>query len=221
MARLRTQFGCTAKGCAKEANSRKMCWGHYKQWDRRYGHLWCHWEGCRQHQDDGGRRMNGAFYCRIHEVHHLRITAEAETLNLRRLGLGLTADENGCWNWNSKVNEGGYGLFIPEGANTAEWLTHRVSWNLLRGGHKPNLELDHRTCKRRSCANPLHLEPVTRSINQKRKHQDPDWGWVNPDSQQDQRVQEFVAQHRLPTSHALSPTTNTSRKATCKTNPNH
>lgn len=222
MARLRTQFGCTVKGCTKSAASREKCWTHYKQWDRRYGHLRCHWEGCRQHQDGGGRRMNGVFYCRLHEVNHLRITVEAETLNLHRLGLGLTGDENGCWRWTSTVNDGGYGAFVPEGANTAQWLSHRVSWDLLRGGHKPNLELDHRTCKRRNCVNPLHLEPVTRSINQKRKRQGPEWGWVNPDSQQDPRVEAFATRYGLPTSPlAPSPTaTATTRRTSCKTNQN-
>lgn len=220
MARLRTQFGCTVKGCTKSAASREKCWTHYKQWDRRYGHLRCHWEGCRQHQDGGGRRMNGIFYCRLHEVNHLRITVEAETLNLHRLGLGLTGDENGCWHWTSTVNDGGYGAFVPEGANTAQWLSHRVSWDLLRGGHKPNLELDHRTCKRRNCANPLHLEPVTRSINQKRKRQGPEWGWVNPESQQDPRVEAFATRYGLPTLPLAPSPTATTRRTSCKTNQN-
>lgn len=138
------------------------------------------------------------FYCRLHEDAHLRITAEAEALNLLRLGHNLTGDDHGCWLWYLSRNDGGYGTFVPEGANVAQWLAHRVVWDLLMGGHKPALELDHRTCKRPNCANPLHLEPVTRSTNQHRKRSDPDWGWTNPDAAANARVIDFAQQHGLP-----------------------
>ncbi|WP_413542334.1 HNH endonuclease [Arthrobacter sp. YA7-1] len=87
---------------------------------------------------------------------------------------------------------------VPEGANTALWLTHRVAWNLLQGGHKPGLELDHRTCKRRDCANPLHLEAVTSRENQRRKRRGPDKGWVNTDAANNACVTEFAESHGLP-----------------------
>jgi hypothetical protein len=142
--------------------------------------------------------MNGVFYCRRHEHTHLRITAEAQALNLARLGHGLTGDTNGCWLWGGSVNDSGYGTFVPEGANTAKWYAHRVAWGLLIGGHKPGLELDHRTCKRRNCVNPLHLEPVTKSVNQRRKHHGPELGWSNPGAVKDPRVIEFAERHGLP-----------------------
>jgi hypothetical protein len=196
--RPRTQSKCKVKGCGKAAQSRNMCGTHYKQWSRKYGHLRCHWPGCQSHQDDGGRRMNGVFYCRLHESEHLRITAEAERLNTTRLGAGLTGTLDGCWLWTGSANDSGYGTFVPEGANTAQWLAHRIAWNLLCGGHKQGLELDHRTCKRRNCVNPLHLEPVTRSVNQRRKRHGPDKGWLNPDAIVDPRVKEFAERNGLP-----------------------
>lgn len=180
------------------AVSRNMCPRHYKQWDRKYGHLRCHWPGCRQHQDGGGRRMNGRFYCRLHEVEHLRVTPEAERLNLLRLGTNLKGNDKGCWLWYVRNNSGNYGTFVPEGANTAEWLTHRVVWDLLMGGHKPGLELDHRTCKQPPCANPLHLEAVTRSVNQRRKRQGPDVTWRNPEGLETQLVHTFATTFGLP-----------------------
>lgn len=198
LGRPKTQGKCKIKGCGKDAASRFICWGHYKAWDRAYGHLRCHWPDCRAHQDDGGRRMNGVFYCRAHEPEHLRITAQAHELNRQRLGHGLTADANGCWLWDGSVNDGGYGTFVPEGANTAKWLAHRVAWGLLIGGHKPGLQLDHRTCKRRRCVNPMHLEVVTTSTNQRRKRQGPEWGWINPDAVKDPRVTEFARLYGLP-----------------------
>lgn len=198
MGRPKTLGPCMVKGCGKDAVSRSKCATHYKQWDRKYGHLRCHWPDCRSHQDDGGRRMNGVFYCRLHEHDHLRITEEAEALNLLRLGHGLIGTAEGCWLWQSPVNGGGYGRFVPEGANTAEWLTHRISWGLLMGGHKPGLQLDHRTCKRPNCANPFHLDPVTPSVNQKRKRHGPEWGWNNPDAVGNPHITQFANEHGLP-----------------------
>lgn len=142
--------------------------------------------------------MSGVFYCRLHEDGHLRITAEAESLNLRRLGHNLLGDDRGCWLWHLSRNDGGYGTFVPEGANIAQWLTHRVVWDLLMGGHKPALELDHRTCKRPNCANPMHLEPVTKGVNQRRKRSGPDSGWINPDAANNKRVIDFAHNHGLP-----------------------
>lgn len=182
-----------------------MCWKHYKQWQRKRGHLRCNAPNCDNHQDDGGRRMNGRFYCRQHEGLHLRVTEEAAELNLRRLGHNLTGDDNGCWLWYLSRNDGGYGTFVPEGANVAEWLTHRVVWDLLVGGHNPGLELDHRTCKRPNCASPLHLEPVSRSVNQRRKRCDADRSWINPDAANNQLVIDFALQYGLPLEAAKRP----------------
>lgn len=160
--------------------------------------------------------MNGVFLCRKHESEHLRITPQAHALNGERLGHGLRADPLGCWLWQGPANDGGYGLFVPEGANTAQWYVHRVAWGLLVGGHKPGLELDHRTCKRRNCANPLHLEPVTSSTNQRRKRLGPEWDWLNT-AAASQAFHEFAARHGLPVPDHGAPTT--SRKTPCSTPP--
>jgi hypothetical protein len=215
MGRPKTQGKCKIKACGNDAASRDRCWTHYKQWERAYGHLRCHWPDCRSHQDDGGRRMNGVFYCRRHESAHLRITPQAHELNSQRLGHGLTADANGCWLWGGAKNDHGYGLFVPEGANIAEWYTHRVAWDLLVGGHKPRLQLDHRTCKRRHCVNPLHLDPVTPETNQKRKHSSPEWGWINTNAASLPNIHEFAARHGLPVPSSGAPTI--SRKTPCST----
>lgn len=151
--------------------------------------------------------MNGRFYCRQHEDLHLRVTAEAAELNLRRLGHNLTGDDNGCWLWHLSRNDGGYGTFVPEGANVAEWLTHRVVWDLLVGGHKPGLELDHRTCKRPNCANPLHLDPVSRSVNQRRKRGNAEWNWMNPVAADNALVIDFALLYGLPLRAAAKPPT--------------
>jgi hypothetical protein len=161
--------------------------------------------------------MNGVFYCRRHEHEHLRITPQAQALNSERLGHSLTTDANGCWLWGEAVNDGGYGVFVPEGANIAKWYAHRVAWGLLVGGHKPGLELDHRTCKRRRCVNPLHLEPVTKSTNQRRKRSGPEWAWINTNAASHPSIHEFAARHGLPVPDHGAPTT--TRKTTCSTSP--
>jgi hypothetical protein len=45
---------------------------------------------------------------------------------------------------------------------------HIVAWQRERGAIAPELELDH-LCRRRHCLALHHLEPVTRSENEKRK----------------------------------------------------
>lgn len=59
----------------------------------------------------------------------------------------------------------------PAGAGTAEWVAYRVVWDLLTGGHKHALELDHCwTCNDDPrCCSPAHLESATRSENERRK----------------------------------------------------
>ena len=201
MGRPRTQNKCKIRGCGKPAKSRNMCGTHHQQWNRAVGHLRCEWPGCRNHQEGGGRRMrwNGVtrFYCRVHEVEHLRPTPDIEALNIARLGAGIVAYQ-GCWIWIGGVNSSHYGTLVPEGGNHVEWLAHRVVWNLLMGGHRPWLELDHRTCKQRACVNPLHLEPVTRSENERRKHGPADRVWINQAAAESSCVREFAQAYGLP-----------------------
>lgn len=71
---------------------------------------------------------------------------------------------SGCWQWTGYVTPQGYGLSALHGKKS---LAHRVSYSLLVGDVPEGLDLDH-ICRNRSCVNPAHLEPVTRSENLKR-----------------------------------------------------
>jgi hypothetical protein len=174
LGRTQTQFRCEVEGCDKPAHSRHKCVGHLKAWQRANQHLRCSWERCGAYQDDGpGRRMGSGrgkrWYCRAHEVEHLRPSPDIEEMNIARLGASLRA-EGECWIWTGRLDpKSNRPKFDPEGSDRAEWVAYRVVWNLLTGGHRHGLELDHCRCHDIRCCSPAHLEPVTRSENERRK----------------------------------------------------
>lgn len=67
-----------------------------------------------------------------------------------------------CWIWVATVGENGYGQFMHEDGHLVK--AHRWSFTHLIGEVPVGLDLDH-LCKNRACVHPLHLEPVTRSVN--------------------------------------------------------
>ncbi len=71
---------------------------------------------------------------------------------------------SGCWLWIGATNRGGYGVIGNGPRGSGNSLTHRFSFRALGGSIAAGLELDH-LCRVRSCCNPDHLEPVTRSTN--------------------------------------------------------
>lgn len=73
--------------------------------------------------------------------------------------------KSGCWEWQGG-NNGRYGLFSYGGRQT---YAHRASYLLFTGRLDSALEIDH-TCNNPICVNPAHLEQVSRSENEIRKH---------------------------------------------------
>lgn len=68
-----------------------------------------------------------------------------------------------CWEWTGWLNDKGYGsLWAPTQAKIL--LAHRVAYELVIGPIPKGLQIDH-LCRNRACANPDHLEPVTRQEN--------------------------------------------------------
>lgn len=67
-----------------------------------------------------------------------------------------------CWEWTGYRNPQGYGR-LHIGAD-GPFLAHRVSYTVHVGPIPDGLDLDH-LCRNPSCANPAHLEPVTRREN--------------------------------------------------------
>ncbi len=81
---------------------------------------------------------------------------------------------SGCWLWTAALTGGrcgGYGAFAFDGRRATRRsggkymkVAHRVTYETLVGEVPTGLDLDH-ICRTRSCCNPSHLEPVTRSVN--------------------------------------------------------
>lgn len=77
---------------------------------------------------------------------------------------------DGCWPWQGRVDDGGYGRL------GSRWA-HRVMYELMVGPIPEDLELDHLchnddlecrggpTCPHRACVNPGHLDPTTGGEN--------------------------------------------------------
>lgn len=84
--------------------------------------------------------------------------------------------ESGCWEWTGALASG-YGRMGWVEDGKGHWdSVHRIVWMELRGEIPEDADLDHLChdpsacslagdCPHRKCANPDHLEPVTRKEN--------------------------------------------------------
>ncbi len=77
-----------------------------------------------------------------------------------------------CWLWQGRLDRDGYGLVWWEGQNRR---VHRIVFEqtygeIPLGANGKPLDLDHRPNCPRHCANPLHVEPVSRRVNVQRMH---------------------------------------------------
>jgi len=86
---------------------------------------------------------------------------------IERLLSKLSRDEaTGCEVWTGALDHKGYARIAVGGHRNR--LAHRVAYEAAKGSIPPGLTLDH-LCRNKACCNPEHLEPVTFSVNTKRK----------------------------------------------------
>jgi hypothetical protein len=71
----------------------------------------------------------------------------------------------GCMLWRAGRDVDGYPLSKQGGSRKR---AHIAAYERVVGSIPAGLELDH-LCRRRACVNALHLEPVTREENERRK----------------------------------------------------
>lgn len=89
-------------------------------------------------------------------------------LGYRKSGPRYIEEDRGfkspCWIWQLFTNKDGYGHYPSK---TGSLLAHRRYYEHAKGSIPAGLQLDH-LCRVRPCVNPEHLEPVTRTENQRR-----------------------------------------------------
>lgn len=187
--------------CSRPVKGHGRCATHYQQWWREHGHLSCAHEGCTtpQRSKPGSGRSGflwneRVWLCQQHEVDLLKPYVVERVMNLGRLAQGITPHGQ-CWIY-APTNDDGYGLFTPEWADKAQWLAHRALYDLLVGGHKHGLQLDHRACRNRACVAPHHLQPVAPEVNKRARGQAP--GPYNRRVAALPAVREFAQRHQLP-----------------------
>lgn len=71
------------------------------------------------------------------------------------------AASDACWEWPGTISAAGYGTLRSGGKKV---YAHRLSYELHKGPIPCGLEIDH-LCRNRKCANPAHLEAVSRREN--------------------------------------------------------
>ena len=97
-------------------------------------------------------------------VYH-RIMSRPATPKIDRVlaRLGPYPGVEPCWLWPGALTPFGYGKVGP-GPEGGTWIVHRITYMAMVGPIPDGLDLDH-LCRVPRCANPAHLEPVSRREN--------------------------------------------------------
>lgn len=88
------------------------------------------------------------------------------------------SDPDGCWYFNGKPSEWGYGSFTLNGKSIG---AHRAAYQIFCGPTSEGMDVDHichtrenchggTTCKHRLCVRPSHLQLITHHENVLRGH---------------------------------------------------
>ena len=89
---------------------------------------------------------------------------------LQRFLAFVRIDADGCHRWTGCLTDKNYGKFKVGSRSTNDVrtvLSHKWYYEEVVGSVPEGFELDH-LCRNHDCVNIGHLQPVTRSINQKR-----------------------------------------------------
>ncbi len=87
-------------------------------------------------------------------------------------------DKGFCWEWTKSLDSNGYGRTDSPRLRQqlrVGYSAHRIAYSLIIGPIPSGMTLDH-LCRNIICVNPMHLEPVSNSVNVLRGN---GWGAVN------------------------------------------
>jgi hypothetical protein len=119
--------------------------------------------------DDCARNAEQKGMCARH-AHNARyhgnpVPQRDRSLEARLREVGWTVTQSGCWEWNGKRNEFGYGIFNAKRLGLADVRVHRLAYKeLFRHKLTEDQQLRHK-CDNPPCLNPRHLEPGTHTDN--------------------------------------------------------
>lgn len=132
--------------------------------DPRHPKAECALDGCTNYGEiSRGLCSKHAARLRRHGSVHTALKRVGVTLEERLEGR-IDKRDDGCWIWTGCIKDNGYGAVAHGGS---KFHVHRVMYELHVGPIPAGFDLDH-LCRVRSCCNPAHLEPVTRSENIRR-----------------------------------------------------
>ena len=164
---------CSVDGCARrDIVGRGMCNMHYQRWRKHEGKEIIANKPLRVmpkcQVDDCDRLADARGWCNRHYENWRKygdpIPWSEQPIEHRLLDVGWTVTERGCWEWNGKRNDNGYGLITSKKYGLDGARVHRVIYE-LRVGEIPQGAMIRHSCDNPPCMNPAHLQTGSRQDN--------------------------------------------------------